>query len=347
MPDIVQMDMGYYNQYVENGLLLDLSPYIEDGTLEVADVDESILESAKIDGKTYGICNGINAPALLYNKTLLDEAGIEVKDGMTIEEFVQISKEVQKKTGYKTNVGYCHNGLPEYWLRSEDKLLFEEGKLAVDSASDLEVIFDLKEQAVKEGWHLDPGVFTEITIGSAEQDPMVYGSNPESMSWCSFAFSNQLSAIQAAAPEGVEIGITTWPTDNLEKSNYLKPSQFFCVSADCENPEEAVKVLNYITNSIECNEVLLGERGVPVSKKVSEAIAPQLDETNQEIIRYINEVVTPVCSTINPAAPNGANEFYDLQNTLEEQILYGQITAEDAAKQLFEEGNAFMEAGAQ
>ena len=76
MPDIVQMDMGYYNQYVENGLLLDLSPYIEDGTLEVADVDESILESAKIDGKTYGICNGINAPALLYNKTLLDEAGI-------------------------------------------------------------------------------------------------------------------------------------------------------------------------------------------------------------------------------------------------------------------------------
>ena len=161
-------------------------------------------------------------------------------------------------------MGYCHNGLPEYWLRSEDKLLFEEGKLAVDSAGDLEVIFDLKEQAVKEGWHLDPGVFTEITIGSA--------------------FSNQLSAIQAAAPEGVEIGITTWPTDNLEKSNYLKPSQFFCVSADCENPEEAVKVLNYITNSIECNEVLLGERGVPVSKKVSEAIAPQLDETNQEII---------------------------------------------------------------
>ena len=86
---------------------------------------------------------------------------------------------------------------------------------------------------------------------------------------------------------------------------------------------------------------------MPVSKKVSEAIAPQLDETNQEIIRYINEVVTPVCSTINPAAPNGANEFYDLQNTLEEQILYGQITAEVAAKQLFEEGNAFMEAGAQ
>ena len=200
---------------------------------------------------------------------------------------------------------------------------------------------------MKEGWHVDPSVFTEITVGSAEQDPMVYGSNEDSMSWCTFAYSNQLSSIQQAAPEGVEIGITTWPSDDLEKSNYLKPSQFFAVTADCKNPEEAVKVLDYITNSVECNEVLLGERGVPISQKVSEAITPQLDETNQKIVGYINQVVTPTCSTINPAAPNGANEVYDLLKNLEEQVLYGQITAEDAAKQLFEEGNAFMEAGAQ
>ena len=64
-------------------------------------------------------------------------------------------------------------------------------------------------------------------------------------------------------------------------------------------------------------------------------------------VRYINEVVTPSCTTIDPAAPNGANEVYDLLKNLEEQVLYGQISADDAAKQLFEEGNAFMEAGAQ
>lgn len=347
MPDIVQMDLQYYDQYVKNGLLLDLTPYIEDGTLNLEDADESILESAKVDGKTYAVCNGVNAPALLYNKTVLDEAGIEVKEGMTIDEFVELSKEIKEKTGLHTNIGYCHETLPEYWLRAKDQVFFEEGKLGAKSAEDIATIFELEEQAVEEGWHVDPSVFTEITVGSAEQDPMVYGSNPDSMSWCAFAYSNQLSAIQQAAPEGIEIGITTWPSDDLEKSNYLKPSQFFAVSTDCKNPEEAVKVLDYITNSVECNKVLLGERGVPISQKVSEAITSELDETNQKIVSYINEVVTPTCSTINPAAPNGANEVYDLLKTLEEQVLYGQTTAEDAAQQLFEEGNAFMEAGAQ
>lgn len=347
LPDIVQMDLQYYDQYVKNGLLLDLTPYIEDGTLNLADADDSILESAKIDGKTYAVCNGVNAPALLYNKTALDEAGIKVKDGMTINEFVELSKEVQKKTDMKTNIGYNHETLPEYWLRAKDQVLFEKGKLGAKSAEDINTIFALEEQAIKEGWHVDPSVFTEITVGSAEQDPMVYGSNPASMSWCAFAYSNQLAALQAAAPEGVEIGITTWPSDNLEKSNYLKPSQFFAVTTDCKNPEEAVKVLDYITNSVDCNKVLLGERGVPISKTVSEAITPELDETNQKIVGYINDVVTPTCSTINPAAPNGANEVYDLLKNLEEQVLYGQITADEAANQLFEEGNAFMAAGAE
>lgn len=264
-----------------------------------------------------------------------------------MDEFVELSKEIKEKTGLRTNIGYNHETLPEYWLRAKDQIFFEEGKLGAKSPEDINTIFALEEQAVKEGWHVDPSVFTEITIGSAEQDPMVYGSSEDSMSWCAFAYSNQLAAIQQAAPEGVEIGITTWPSDDLTKSNYLKPSQFFAVTTDCKNPEEAVKVLDYITNSVECNKVLLGERGVPISQKVSEAITPELDETNQKIVRYINEVVTPSCTTINPAAPNGANEVYDLLKNLEEQVLYGQISADDAAKQLFEEGNAFMEAGAQ
>lgn len=345
LPDIVQMDWMYYDQYVENGLLLDLTPYIEDGTLNLDDADDSILESAMIDGKTYAVCNGVNAPALLYNKTALDEAGITVKDGMTIDEFIDLSKEVEEKTGYKTNVAYCAETVPEYLLRAKDQVLFEDGKLGAESSQDIQTLFDLQEQAIEEGWHVNPSVFTEITVGSAEQDPLVYGSSPENMSWCTWAYSNQLNAVQAAAPEGVEIGITTWPTDNLEKSNYLKPSQFFAVTTDCENPEEAVKVLDYLTNSVEANEVLLAERGVPISRTVSEAIMPSLDEPNQKAVEYINNVVTPTCSTINPPAPNGANEVYDLMKNLEEQVLYGQISAADAAQQLFDGGNEYMAEG--
>ena len=48
MPDIVQMDMKYINQYVKNGLLVDLTPYIEDGTIDVDNANESVLNSGKV-----------------------------------------------------------------------------------------------------------------------------------------------------------------------------------------------------------------------------------------------------------------------------------------------------------
>ena len=304
LPDVVQMDYKYLKQYVDNNLLVDLTPYIEDGTIDVSNVSENMLNSGKVGDGIYAISLGINAPALLYNKTLLDENGITVKDNMTMDEFMDLSREIYEKTGYKTNVAY-NNGdnFIEYTVRSEGKVLFEEGKLGVDSADQLLPFFQIYEIGMNEGWHVDPSIFAERTIGSVEQEPLVYGSTPANMSWCAFYYSNQLTAMQKAAPEGMEIGMTTWPSDDPVVSNYLKPSQFFSITVDSKNPAEAAKVLDFFTNSEDCNNILLAERGVPISSVVAEAIAPKLDDMDQEVIRYTNEVVTPNSSTLNPILP--------------------------------------------
>lgn len=347
MPDIVQMDYKYLNQYVSNGLLVDLKPYIEDGTIDTSDANQDVLNSGMVDDGLYALCNGINAPALLYNKTLLDENGITVKDNMTMDEFIQVSKEIYEKTGYKTNLCYNQNEQwLEYFLRANDIVLYEDGKLGGDSADPYVDFFKLYEDGIADGWVIDPSVFAERSIGSVEQDPLVYGSSPETMSWCAFAYSNQLTATVAAAPEGTEIGITTWPSADPVKSDYLKPSQFFAISSDSKNPEEAAKILNFITNSVDCNNILLGERGIPLSSKVADAIAPNLDADTQRVITFVNEVVSPNSSQVNPPSTNGASEVNDLINKLQEQVCYGQMTAEDAGKQLFEQGNQIMASNA-
>ena len=343
MPDIIQMDYKYLNQYVSNGLLVDLTSYIEDGTIDTSDCNQDVLNSGSVDGGMYAICNGINAPALLYNKTLLDENGITVKDNMTMDEFIEVCKEVYEKTGYKTNLCYNQNEQwLEYFLRAEDIVLYEDGKLGGDSADPYIEFFKLYEDGLADGYVIEPAVFAERTIGSVEQDPLVYGSSPETMSWCSFAYSNQLTATVAAAPEGTEIGITTWPSKDPEKSDYLKPSQFFAISTDSKNPEEAAKVLNFITNSVDCNNILLAERGIPLSTTASEAIAENLDEDTQRVITFINDVVNETSSQVNPPSTNGSSEVNDLINKLQEQVCYGQITAEEAGNQLFEQGNSIM-----
>lgn len=343
MPDIVQMDYKYLNQYVTNGLLVDLTPYVEDGTIDTADCNQDVLNSGSVNGGLYALCNGINSPALLYNKTLLDENGITVKDNMTLDEFIDVCKEVYEKTGYKTNLCYNQNEQwIEYFLRADDIVLYEDGKLGGDSYEPYADFFKLYENGLKDGYVIDPSVFAERSIGSVEQDPLVYGSSPETMSWCAFAYSNQLTATVSAAPEGTEIGLTTWPSADPKKSDYLKPSQFFAISSDSKNPEEAAKILNFITNDVDCNNILLGERGIPLSSKTAEAIAPNLDETTQKVITFVNDVVSANSSQVNPPSTNGASEVNDLINKLQEQVCYGQLSAEDAGKQLFEQGNQIM-----
>lgn len=341
LPDIVQMDYSYLEQYVSNGLLVDLTPYIEDGTINVDNVDEGILNSGKVGDGIYALCNGVNVPALLYNKTLLDEAGITIKDNMTMDEFIAVSKEVYEKTGYKTNIAYGSDAYIDYFCRAYDEIVYEADSIGA-SQETLDAFYSLYEDGINEGWLIDPSVFAEVTVGSVEQDPMVYGSSPETMSWCFFAYSNQFTATKSAAPEGMEIGMTTWPSADPAKSDFLKPSQFFAVTVDSKNPAEAAKVLDFITNSVECNNILLGERGVPISSEVSNAISENMSEDDRNIITFINEVVTPNSSTISPPAPTAASEAYNLNDNLIEKVCYGELTAAEAAQQMYEEGNEIM-----
>lgn len=345
LPECLQMDYSYLAQYVASDLLVDLTPYVENGTLDVSNVDPGILESGSIDGKLYAVCAGVNAPSLLYNKTLTDSLGLEIKDNMTLDEFYEIANKIYTETGIKTDLPYeaGDNYLPFLTRADGVSKLFNEDSLNVDSASALEPYFSVYEKGITQGWVIGADVHAELTSNSVEQSPLVYYSSEATQSWCGFFWSNQLSAMVAAANDAFEVGITTWPSLNPKNSNFLKPSQFFAVSRDAgENEEEAVKVLNYMLNSEEANKILLGERGVPASSVVASAIAPLQDETAQVVTAYINDIVTPNCSAISPAIPDGANEVYDYANQLVDKILYKEISAADAAEELFHKGNEIM-----
>lgn len=342
LPDVVQMDYKYLEQYVSNNLLVDLMPYIADGTLDVSGVDENILNSGKIGDGLYAIPIGVNAPALLYNKTLLDQNGITIKDNMSLDEFIALSKEIYEKTGYKTDVSYGNgDNFIEYTMRSLGAVLYEKDKLGA-TQEQLEKFFEIYENGIADGWLCDPRVYTERTIGTPEQMPLVYGSSPATMSWCAFSYSNALTALQNAAAEGTEIAMTTWPANDQEAANYLRPGMFFSVTVDSKNPAGAVKFVDYWTNDIPANEILLGERGVPASAAVSEGIMSQMDEINLKIISYINYVVTPTSSVINPPAPEGSAEVSKLIDQLVETVCYKQMSAKDAAAELSRKGNEML-----
>ena len=347
LPELLQMDYSYLEQYVASGLLADLTPYVDNGTLDLSNVSQGTIDSGSVDGKLYAVTAGVNAPSLLYNKTLMTELGIDVPDNMTVDQFEDICRQVYEASGVKTDLPYSasDNYLPYLARANGVTALFnkEEGRMNMDDPSPMVDYFQIYQDGYEQGWIIGADIHAELQSNSVEQSPLIYFSSPSTQAWCAFFWSNQMSAMVAAAPEDMEIGITTWPSKDPKASNFLKPSQFFSVSRDAgANEEAAVKVVDFLTNSVEANEILLGERGVPASSVVAEAIAPLQDETAQEVTRYINEVVTPNCSAISPAIPDGANEVYDYSNQYIDQILAGSMTAEEAAQALFDKGNEIM-----
>ena len=99
MADVVQMDKAYIQQYVDNSMLVDLQPYVDSGVINMEDVDKTVQEFGRIGDGLYAICIGVNSPALLYNQTLLEENGIELKDNMTMDEFLNVCRQVKGKDG--------------------------------------------------------------------------------------------------------------------------------------------------------------------------------------------------------------------------------------------------------
>ena len=83
----------------------------------------------------------------------------------------------------------------------------------------------------------------------------------------------------------------------------------------------------------------MGERGVPISSTIREALKPDLDLTSQaifDLLDYSKEHSSPID---NPD-PEGAGEVVTLLQELEEQVLYEEITPAEAAKQFRTEATA-------
>lgn len=335
LPDIIQDNAITFMPYVEAGQLLDLTPYTEDGTIDISNVSPELLEQGKVDGKLYAIPLGVNSAGLVYNKTLLDENGIVVKDLMNLEEYAALCKEVYEKTGYKTDLWSAVFNNFAYIVRGTtgNPLYTTEGRLGVDSPEDVADYFTLAAKGIAEGWALPMTAFAERTDDSIEQLPLVYGSSAADRSWCATIATNQLISAQDAIGEETELAITSSPSRNPKTSMSLSAGTWFSISANSQNIEEACAFVDYFTNSIEANKVLLAERGIPASSVVADAIFEDLDAGTAQVVEFINNVVTPNSSAPDAAVPAYGPQITDLVSQIMEQVLTGNISGEKAAEE--------------
>ena len=343
LPDVMQQDYAYIEQWVEAGDLLDLTPYVESGALDLSTMPESVIATGKVGDGLYAVCCAVNAPAMLYNKTLTDSLGIEVPMNITWDQYVEISKKIYAETGIGAIYGDGNSENPlTYYARSLGyTALWDENGL-LPTAEEMAGYYQRLITGVAEGWMYDTDKLAGVNTADLAQYPLVYGASNEVRAWNALCFSNQVAAYTAAAnADGIELGFSTWPSIDPVKSNYMKPGQFFAVTTDAENPDLAVAFLNYLLNDVQGNILLRAERGVPPCTATAAAIADEVgkaDPTYPASVDYL-AIVGENCSPIFPPLPSyaGTAQTEVIQMLAEECLLKGtSMTAEEAGQMAVE-----------
>lgn len=96
------MDISYLQQYQQSGQLADLSQFIDSGVIDTSKIADSVIDSGSIDGTCYALSLGSNAPMMVYDKEIVEQAGVELPEQLTIEELYDIGQTIYEKTGVKT-----------------------------------------------------------------------------------------------------------------------------------------------------------------------------------------------------------------------------------------------------
>ncbi|WP_342044437.1 ABC transporter substrate-binding protein [Bacillus sp. OTU530] len=336
LPDVMQMDTAYLSQYGEKGQLEDLTPYTKDKTIDVSSIDSNKLSGGMIGKKLYGFSLGSNVLSVIANDDLLGQAGVEINDSnWTWDDFEKMAIQVQDKTGkYGTNTMNPPDVFFPYYLRTQGERFYKKDGTGLAYSDDKLFVEYFERQLRLVNAKTFPTPDEQAQIKGLEDDFIVKGT--AAVTW---NYSNQYVGFAQLSKSALSLHLP--PEQAKEKALFLRPSMFFSVPKSSKHKEEAAKFIDFFTNSVEANKLIKGDRGVPVSSKVADAIKPELSEEAKKVFEYV-EQASQHASEADPPDPLGSAEVMKALKDVSDQILFKKITPEEGAKKFRAQANEIL-----
>ncbi|MDF2922202.1 MAG: YesO [Paenibacillaceae bacterium] len=334
LPDIIQMDISYLTQYGGRDQLEDLTPYTKNGILNIADISANAVDGGKVNGKLVAMNLGVNALANIVDFNMLKDLGIEApKKDWTWDDMDKVAAAAKAKG--KIMGSFRHDVYFPYYLRTQGAKMYKEDGTGLAYTDDkLFVDYFTRYQKWYDAGYLLTLDKEATKKGTPEEDEMVMGNSISTVGW-----SNQYVLLASTAKRDLELQPMAGP--NANKGLFLKPSMYFSITKNSKAKEEAAKFIDFWVNDIEANKIIKGERGVPVSSKVKEALKPLLSPAEVKVFDYV-AWAEQNSSPMDPPNPVGSVEVEKLLKDTSEQIMYKKISVADAAVKFRKDADAIL-----
>jgi multiple sugar transport system substrate-binding protein len=347
LPDVMQQDYAYITEWSSRGLLAPLDDAVKSGVLDLRDVSEDLLKAGQVSGKLLGVNLGTNAQCIVLDLDAFKKAGLELPPpSWTWADFEKVTMALREKLGiWGMGSGMWDNQAwgaltlsAGHWRYSADgtRIGYPDDKPLVDYLNmllRLQKTNALIPRAEELASHHTGNRGIEVS-------PIVSGKAAMAYMW-----SNQIVAVwKAAGGDARNLRMVALPRIAGGKAaDYYKASMFWSVTAHSKHPREAAMFVDFFTNSLEANDVLFAERGVPIAAKVRQTLQPKLGKSQAEMFAYLDRLGKDV-QPIPPPDPPGHTEI--VKNVLDPQVMdpvaYGRLTPEKGAALLRQEVNAIL-----
>lgn len=332
-PDIMQQESRYVREYAERGALLDLSE-VED-TIDLSALDEMVLPTGAVGDARWAIPTGVNVLSLVADPQIFEDAGVDMPDdtSWTWDDFLETTSAITEGTEdgvYGTqDKGFNEADFDIFARQRGESLYSEDGGLgfSVDTLAEWwEIGVQMRGAGAPEASRA-----IEIEAGGVDQSLLATNKGATGFWW-----SNELSALEEASGRTLELWRYPGESTHEQPGMYLKPAMFYSIGANTAHPEEAAMFLDFLVNSPEAAEIILSDRGLHVNLDRRAELEPDLSETDQKVADFLEELA-PELADPPPLPPIGAGEVQSIMQRLNEQVLFDQLTPQEAAEQFMSE----------
>ncbi|WP_248305409.1 extracellular solute-binding protein [Agromyces sp. H66] len=333
LPDVMQFDYSYLRQYSENGLLLDLEPYLG-SIIDTEPLSDNILQIGVVDGETTGIPTSTNAWGLFTNPKLLDQVGVAEFEGGSWEDYSDWIGEVTAAGAGAIWGGTDYTGRIqnfEIQQRATGKDLFtddgepnftEEDLAAFWEQGDEVRVVTIPQQRLEE---IYPVSGFDAALTASE------------LTWDNFG----AGYLGNLGEEYTELGLIAPPvTEEGAKDLYLKPSMLHSIAASTDHPEAAATLVNFLVNSPEAGAIFGTNRGLPASETMLEGA--ELDPLGQQIRDYEASIADRL-GDAPPVPIVGYGTLEEKFRQLGQELGFGTITVDEAVEQFFNEMDVVLD----
>ncbi|MCL1800187.1 MAG: extracellular solute-binding protein [Promicromonosporaceae bacterium] len=325
-PDVFTLGGAWPLTFGREGGLMDLTT---NPAIDLAPYSAAVLADATDGSHVYGVPTGGNATALIVNKDLFAQAGVDLPDDntWTWDDFVRIAGEISANT---PDGVFGAEMRPESMLGSfaaqRDGIGFytADGELNVtqETLEDwFQLILDLQDNQGMPS----PTITSEVlTVGPEET---LMGRNLSAMI---FAPLNQLGAFASAS--GADLTAIRIPgeTEFEAVGVAVLPSQWWAIGSNTSYPLAAGRFIDFMVNSPEAAAIMGIDRGIPMNEAIASALEADLTPVEAAQFNYMGRIAQYAGFAIGQ--PPGAEEQAPLSNLTTEAVMFGQMTPAQAAE---------------